>query len=221
VLFIAPVFSTQALAHCGSCELSTNLWLCLHCGELGCGRQMWDGTGGNGHALTHFQATGHPVVCKVPHALCESSLRLHTTPHTHAVYTEGELHPAYDTGTQCSAQPRPIQFAPQFTVHGTAVLPLRGYSQLPYVYLYRYSCSINTPLDSSLYSSYLITTVRQLPTALSLSTATTPPLLQIGTITPDGTADVHCYACDEEVVDPNLAAHLRSVYYYCTYLFHC
>ncbi|KAF9110895.1 hypothetical protein BGX27_005734 [Mortierella sp. AM989] len=52
-------------AHCGNCELNENLWLCLVCGNLGCGRQQYGGTGGNGHGLAHFEATGHGVACKL------------------------------------------------------------------------------------------------------------------------------------------------------------
>ncbi|KAF8148726.1 hypothetical protein K438DRAFT_1733829 [Mycena galopus ATCC 62051] len=51
------------LAHCVACELASNLWLCLTCGSLGCGRRQLDG--GNGHALNHFEDTGHPVVVKL------------------------------------------------------------------------------------------------------------------------------------------------------------
>ena len=56
------------LAHCAACDLHTNLWLCLVCGSLGCGRKQWDASGvsgGNGHALQHFQDTGHGVACKL------------------------------------------------------------------------------------------------------------------------------------------------------------
>ena len=53
------------LAHCASCELTSNLWLCLTCGALGCGRAQYGGTGGNGHALTHFNATKHPACVKL------------------------------------------------------------------------------------------------------------------------------------------------------------
>ncbi|KAG0264601.1 hypothetical protein DFQ27_001122 [Actinomortierella ambigua] len=52
-------------AHCGQCELQENLWLCMVCGNLGCGRQQYGGVGGNGHALNHFEATGHGVACKL------------------------------------------------------------------------------------------------------------------------------------------------------------
>ncbi|GAA94477.1 hypothetical protein E5Q_01129 [Mixia osmundae IAM 14324] len=53
------------LAHCSSCELTGNLWLCLTCGALSCGRKQFGGIGGNGHALEHFDATGHPVAVKL------------------------------------------------------------------------------------------------------------------------------------------------------------
>ncbi|KAF9351010.1 hypothetical protein BGX34_000856 [Mortierella sp. NVP85] len=52
-------------AHCANCDLNENLWLCLVCGNLGCGRQQYGGTGGNGHGLAHFESTGHGVACKL------------------------------------------------------------------------------------------------------------------------------------------------------------
>lgn len=55
----------QALAHCSKCDLKENLWLCLTCGNLGCGRRQYDGSGGNNHALEHFEQTGHGVSCKL------------------------------------------------------------------------------------------------------------------------------------------------------------
>lgn len=51
--------------HCNDCDLKTNLWLCMTCGNLGCGRKQYDGSGGNGHGIAHFEATGHPVSCKI------------------------------------------------------------------------------------------------------------------------------------------------------------
>ena len=42
-----------------------NFWACLACGEVACGRQQWDGSGGRGHALKHYQATGHPLAIKL------------------------------------------------------------------------------------------------------------------------------------------------------------
>lgn len=53
------------LSKCTSCELSTNLWLCLTCGNIGCGRSNWDGTGGNSHGIKHFETSGHPLVVKL------------------------------------------------------------------------------------------------------------------------------------------------------------
>lgn len=53
------------LAHCMNCELKENLWLCLTCGSLACGRQVYGGGGGNGHGLLHYTETQHPVVCKL------------------------------------------------------------------------------------------------------------------------------------------------------------
>jgi len=53
------------LAQCSACELKENLWLCLQCGNLGCGRKQFGGGGGNGHGLVHFDSTQHPVAVKL------------------------------------------------------------------------------------------------------------------------------------------------------------
>lgn len=53
------------LAHCAKCALNENLWLCLTCGSLGCGRQQFGGFGGNGHGLSHYEETRHPVSVKL------------------------------------------------------------------------------------------------------------------------------------------------------------
>jgi ubiquitin carboxyl-terminal hydrolase 5/13 len=37
----------------------------MACGHLGCGRKNWDGSGGNNHAVEHFDKTFHPLVCKL------------------------------------------------------------------------------------------------------------------------------------------------------------
>ncbi|VDC03208.1 unnamed protein product [Peniophora sp. CBMAI 1063] len=55
----------SGLAHCKQCDLKENLWLCLTCGSLGCGRQLYGGLGGNGHGLAHYQETHHPVAVKL------------------------------------------------------------------------------------------------------------------------------------------------------------
>lgn len=54
----------SGLAHCGKCDLTSNLWLCLTCGHLGCGRAQFGGVGGNSHGLSHFEESGHPVSVK-------------------------------------------------------------------------------------------------------------------------------------------------------------
>ncbi|KAI5807462.1 hypothetical protein DFH27DRAFT_594209 [Peziza echinospora] len=55
----------QNLAHCTSCDLKENLWLCLQCGNLGCGRAQFGGVGGNGHGLSHYEDFNHPVAVKL------------------------------------------------------------------------------------------------------------------------------------------------------------
>jgi ubiquitin carboxyl-terminal hydrolase 5/13 len=56
---------SQNLSHCSECDLNENLWLCLTCGNLGCGRAQFGGVGGNSHGLAHTQATSHPVAVKL------------------------------------------------------------------------------------------------------------------------------------------------------------
>ncbi|KAI0120944.1 ubiquitin carboxyl-terminal hydrolase [Xylariales sp. AK1849] len=53
------------LGHCSKCDLKENLWLCLECGNLGCGRAQFGGVGGNSHGLTHYQESGHAVAVKL------------------------------------------------------------------------------------------------------------------------------------------------------------
>ncbi|KAJ3095844.1 6-phosphofructokinase, alpha subunit [Phlyctochytrium planicorne] len=61
----AKNLETQGLAHCNNCDLKENLWLCLVCGNLGCGRHQYGGLGGNGHGVGHFDATRHSVSVKL------------------------------------------------------------------------------------------------------------------------------------------------------------
>ena len=53
------------LGHCSQCELNENLWLCLQCGNLGCGRAQYGGIGGHSHGLAHATASSHPVAVKL------------------------------------------------------------------------------------------------------------------------------------------------------------
>ena len=63
-LYQEPVNLPSAIS-CGKCELSKNLWKCLTCGALSCGRRHFDGSGGNGHALEHFESCGHALAVKL------------------------------------------------------------------------------------------------------------------------------------------------------------
>ncbi|WIA38801.1 hypothetical protein OEZ86_002085 [Tetradesmus obliquus] len=52
---------------CDETGVTENLWLNLSTGHIGSGRQFADGSGGNGSALRHFEATGrkYPLVVKL------------------------------------------------------------------------------------------------------------------------------------------------------------
>lgn len=56
---------SQDLGHCSKCELNENLWLCLECGNLGCGRAQFGGVSGNSHGLAHATETKHGVAVKL------------------------------------------------------------------------------------------------------------------------------------------------------------
>lgn len=56
---------TKGVSTCSQCDLKSNLWICLTCGSLGCGRRYYDGTGGNNHGVEHWEQTGHPVALKL------------------------------------------------------------------------------------------------------------------------------------------------------------
>jgi ubiquitin carboxyl-terminal hydrolase 5/13 len=56
---------SQDLGHCSLCDLQENLWLCLQCGNLGCGRAQFGGLRGHSHGLEHKNTTGHAVAVKL------------------------------------------------------------------------------------------------------------------------------------------------------------
>jgi ubiquitin carboxyl-terminal hydrolase 5/13 len=56
---------SQDLGHCSMCDLQENLWLCLQCGNLGCGRAQFGGLRGQSHGLEHKNTTGHAVAVKL------------------------------------------------------------------------------------------------------------------------------------------------------------
>lgn len=49
----------------------------MTCGSLGCGRKQYDGTGGNGHGVEHFEKTGHAVSCKLGTITAQGKADLH------------------------------------------------------------------------------------------------------------------------------------------------
>ena len=55
------IVEEKSLNKCKDCELNKNLWFCLTCGNLACGRKE---TGGNLHAIEHYKKTKHPLVVK-------------------------------------------------------------------------------------------------------------------------------------------------------------
>jgi ubiquitin carboxyl-terminal hydrolase 5/13 len=59
--------SSHRLVQCNQCDLRANLWLCLQCGNVACGRKQFGGEGlpGNSHALAHYHETSHPVAVKL------------------------------------------------------------------------------------------------------------------------------------------------------------
>nr|CAG4638254.1 EOG090X0181 [Cyclestheria hislopi] len=50
---------------CSQCDKKDNLWLNLTDGAVLCGRKFFDGTGGNNHALEHYEKTGYPLAVKL------------------------------------------------------------------------------------------------------------------------------------------------------------
>lgn len=54
------------LKKCTNCDLTENLWICLHCGNLGCGRNQFGGVPGNSHAMVHKnEYPDHAVAVKL------------------------------------------------------------------------------------------------------------------------------------------------------------
>eukprot|EP00775_Hariotina_reticulata_P013148 gene13148-13278_t len=61
------ISSNPADWRCDDTNVTENLWLNLSSGHIGSGRQFADGSGGNGSALRHYEATGrkYPLVVKL------------------------------------------------------------------------------------------------------------------------------------------------------------
>ena len=50
---------------CEKCDLTSNLWLNLTDGSILCGRRYFDGSGGNHHAVEHFERLRYPLAVKL------------------------------------------------------------------------------------------------------------------------------------------------------------
>uniref|UniRef100_A0A6G1S8C6 Ubiquitin carboxyl-terminal hydrolase n=1 Tax=Aceria tosichella TaxID=561515 RepID=A0A6G1S8C6_9ACAR len=50
---------------CEKCDLRENLWLNLTDGTILCGRKFFDGSGGNNHALEHYEQVQYPLAVKL------------------------------------------------------------------------------------------------------------------------------------------------------------
>ncbi|KAM0028956.1 putative ubiquitinyl hydrolase 1 [Helianthus debilis subsp. tardiflorus] len=50
---------------CAKCDKTENLWLNLTDGMILCGRKLWDGSGGNNHAVEHYSETHYPLAVKL------------------------------------------------------------------------------------------------------------------------------------------------------------
>ncbi|XP_022900127.2 ubiquitin carboxyl-terminal hydrolase 5 [Onthophagus taurus] len=50
---------------CEKCDKTENLWLNLTDGTILCGRKFFDGSGGNNHAVEHYQETKYPLAVKL------------------------------------------------------------------------------------------------------------------------------------------------------------
>ena len=67
----------KAMAHCAECDLKSNLWLCMHCGHLGCGRRYYDGSGGNNHGVDHWTSAQHGVALKLGTITADGTASIH------------------------------------------------------------------------------------------------------------------------------------------------
>lgn len=50
---------------CEKCDKTENLWLNLSDGSVLCGRRFFDGSGGNNHAVEHYNTTKYPLAVKL------------------------------------------------------------------------------------------------------------------------------------------------------------
>ena len=74
---MSGAINAKSMAKCGQCDLKSNLWLCIVCGHLGCGRKYYDGTGGNNHGVEHWEQSGHGVALKLGTITPEGGASIH------------------------------------------------------------------------------------------------------------------------------------------------
>lgn len=55
----------RATWKCENCDVKENLWLNLTDGKILCGRRQLDGSGGNNHAVEHYQKVKYPLAVKL------------------------------------------------------------------------------------------------------------------------------------------------------------
>lgn len=63
---------------CEKCDKVDNLWLNLTDGSILCGRKFFDGSGGNNHALEHYNVTGYPLAVKLGTITKEGKADVHS-----------------------------------------------------------------------------------------------------------------------------------------------
>ena len=73
----ASKIAAKSMASCSKCDLKTNLWLCMTCGHLGCGRRYYDGSGGNNHGVEHWELSKHSVALKLGTITPEGTASIH------------------------------------------------------------------------------------------------------------------------------------------------
>lgn len=119
-----------------------NLWLNLSDGFIGGGRRNWDGTGGSGSALRHFQdmqaqartTHTHPPPthpCTPTHPIHPSTHPVHPPihphPHTHPMHPAGQVLPARrEAGHHHPARRRRLLVRPGRGRHGRGPEPRRA-----------------------------------------------------------------------------------------------
>ena len=73
---------------CQNCDLTANIWLNLTDGAILCGRKNFDGSGGNNHAVDHFQQGkgGGPLAVKLGTI---TKARMYTVPYSPSFFWGG------------------------------------------------------------------------------------------------------------------------------------